>query len=360
MTSNKKRRAVRGIKRGRPFQQVVRDVVHAMDPAATVTENDWIVGPDGRRDRDVFVDGMVGGVRRRVLIECKDYNPQTTGPVGIGVVDELDSKRRDLCVDVALICSNSGFAEPAFNKARRVGIGLIGVMRKDDDRIRYRIEEEIYLRDVRLTSTTFSFGGVAIGESETIGATAETLLYQGAPVVKWIFKRIYLLVLANNIVNGTFRFEEPFVSPVEFEKPGGRFYATSLQITALLSGRWLAQRIAIEATEAIYDWIRRRVTLTPTGGTISYKDIDFDRGKLIDRPPPLALRRSADQLGANQSELASLARLDGFDFRGPVADLNPMLTDSSLFLPGVPVELTTSGVGPFSRDGVCFNMSSND
>lgn len=62
--------------------------------------------------------------------------------IGIAVIDAADSKRRDLAADVTLICSNAGFSKDAMRKAGRVGIGLIGVMKEPDPRIRYRVFDE--------------------------------------------------------------------------------------------------------------------------------------------------------------------------------------------------------------------------
>ena len=49
-----------------------------MDATAVVGQGEWLDGPDGRREADVLVTGTVDGAERRVLIECKDYNPATT------------------------------------------------------------------------------------------------------------------------------------------------------------------------------------------------------------------------------------------------------------------------------------------
>jgi hypothetical protein len=119
-----------------------------------VRQGEWVVGPDGRRELDVFVEGTVDGVPRRVLVECKDFNPRTTGPVGIGFVDALESKGRDLIVDVSFICSNAGFTADAVRKAKRVGIGLIGVLEEKDQRIRFQVREEIYIRRVKVEALT--------------------------------------------------------------------------------------------------------------------------------------------------------------------------------------------------------------
>src|SRR2546427_10431949 len=119
-------------KRGKPFERVVKEVLSTLDPRSVVRQGQWVTGPDGRRELDVLIEGSVEGVRRRVLVECKDFNPNTTGPVGIRFVDALESKRRDLAADVSFICSNAGFTTDAIRKAKRVGIGLIAVLRERD------------------------------------------------------------------------------------------------------------------------------------------------------------------------------------------------------------------------------------
>jgi hypothetical protein len=72
----------------------VCDVVRGFNPQAHVTPGVWVTGPDGRRELDVHVVEAVGGRTYHGVIECKDFNPATTGPVGIGYVDALESKQR--------------------------------------------------------------------------------------------------------------------------------------------------------------------------------------------------------------------------------------------------------------------------
>ena len=146
-------------KKGRAFEHVVKDVLGALDPKARIRQGHWVAGPDGRRELDVLIEGTADGVPRRVLVECKDFNPKTTGPVGIGLIDAFESKRRDLDADVSLICSNAGFTSDAVRKAKRVGIGLIGVMREKDRRIRYQVHEEIYIRRVQVEALTIALRG---------------------------------------------------------------------------------------------------------------------------------------------------------------------------------------------------------
>jgi hypothetical protein len=53
----------------------------------------------GERELDLIVEAIVDGAIRRVQIECRDDNPQGR-PIGIGDIDALDSKHRDLKMEV--------------------------------------------------------------------------------------------------------------------------------------------------------------------------------------------------------------------------------------------------------------------
>src|SRR5687768_12391867 len=89
-------------KKGKAFEELVAEVVSQFHPNAEIKTGEWVVGPDGRRELDVSVRGMVRGLPTFMLLECKDYTySKTPSPVGIEDIDAFDSKRRDLSVDVA-------------------------------------------------------------------------------------------------------------------------------------------------------------------------------------------------------------------------------------------------------------------
>ena len=118
MTARGPRRRRKQLARGREFQELVAEVARAFDPNSRIEAGEWVRGPDGQLDMDVSIRGTVDGAPFLAVIECKDFNAATTGPVGRQWVDALDSKRLDLGADAALICSNAGFTRDALNKAR--------------------------------------------------------------------------------------------------------------------------------------------------------------------------------------------------------------------------------------------------
>jgi hypothetical protein len=147
------------------------------------------VGSDGKRDLDVVVRGTVEGVPFFVQIECKDWSE----PVGIAVVDALDSKRRDLGADKAIIYSNSGFTEPALRKASRVGIDMASALKAGDELIRVTIQKHLVAKRLSID-------------------TMRVVLHPrpGPELPDSWSKRVGLRVLANN--NSTAcHFGEPFI-----------------------------------------------------------------------------------------------------------------------------------------------------
>jgi Restriction endonuclease len=197
--------------RGRPYQRLVAEVARAFDEGATVSEGEWVRGPDGRLDMDVSVRGIIDGRKVLVAIECKDFRPGSTGPVGRAYVDALDSKRHDLKADLAIICSNSGFTKDALSKAKRKGIGMISVLCAGDRRVKVVIEEQMYLRRIIFTFWEPTF--YAIGETLKFLAPAhDQILFMGRPVSSWLQLRASLIACTNPTlehIQANFNFMNP-------------------------------------------------------------------------------------------------------------------------------------------------------
>src|SRR5262249_40509461 len=136
-----------------------------------------------RRDLDVEVRGTVNESPCFILIECKDW----ADPVGIGVVDALDSKRRDLNADRAIIYSNSGFTAPALRKAARVGIETASALKAGDERIKPIIQRELIAKRLSIDSMRASLHSFP---QETLEIEKDwqisRLLYNDLPAINWI------------------------------------------------------------------------------------------------------------------------------------------------------------------------------
>ncbi len=277
----------RTTKKGLPFQELVGSVAKAFDPTAEVKTEQWVVGPDGRRDMDVHVRGTLEGAPFRLLIECKDYDPKTTGRVGIQHVDALDSKRHDLDVHAAMICSNSGFTEDAVRKAKRKHIGLISILKAGDPRVKAVIEEEIFTRHVKVGTINTTFHG----DCPTVSGM-DLITFRGLPVLNWVMNRIAMIVVANPTGTANLLATHRFNAPVEFHFGEQPALIHGLDIRFPVETKWFSQTVTIDASLGMYDYIRGKVRLAPGESKYTINGVDIYDGKPLDFIP------RGDELGA--------------------------------------------------------------
>jgi Restriction endonuclease len=280
---------IRKIKRWRLYERAVAEVFQHFDRSARISCGQWVIGPDGRRELDVLVEQTISGRALRGIVECKDFNPAKTGPVGVGYVDALESKRRDVGADFSMICSNAGFTADAIRKARRVGIGLIGAARKGDARIQFGVIEEIYIRHIRIKHLRLrlwpSLGEPALPLDGSLSSEAFT--FDGRCICRWFHVRFLQTLALNPIVKGAFHDYCTLKAPMNLQWPGGNLKVDRIGMELEIEGAWFAQTVRLDATAAIYDWLRRRLRVAPGGGQVQVVGVDFFGGDWIPLPKDL-------------------------------------------------------------------------
>lgn len=324
----RKRRKRKSKRKGSPYERVVAEVIRVMDPNATVEQGQWVLGPDGHRELDVHIIGTYEGQERRILIECKDFNPASTGPVGIRYIDALESKSRDLGFHFSAICSNAGFTINAIRKASRVGIGLIAVMKKGDKRIRFAVTEEIYTRKVHVNELKISLEGPEPILLE--GMKGEVILFNGMPVVNWVMNRAMLIIGGNPIVAGSYTDRFPLTQKLSFTLPSGSVLVSQLNYHIKISGGWFAQQVTLDATHGIYDWLRHRVRLAPGPGKFLIQGVDVHAGSPIEQPPTREIE-SYSQIAPGEFQ-AKLLFLTGLETPDSVPDIEKYIRPEDLDL----------------------------
>lgn len=288
---------------------------------------------------DVVIEGAAEGHPTKGVIECKDFNPKTTGPVGINYVDALESKRHDVGAQFSMICSNAGFTADAIRKAKRVNIGLVSVMRKGDHRVRFAVVEEIYSRKLGLLSVDLALSGST--PISLNGVPFQDVLYETVPVANWVYARIMRIITSNPVVKGKFNATHRLTRPLVFAWPGGSAEATSLEFSFTIEGAWFSHQVEIDSTAGIYDWMRRRVRVAPGIGKLEIKGIDIHGGERITLPPDRELIREHFNPGEVAAKFIFFRNLPT---PVPIPELDKFIAAEDLnpILPSLPPEVVTS------------------
>jgi hypothetical protein len=109
---------------GAAFERLGAAVQAKLDPGSVVRWNEKV----GGRQIDATVRGRLGSAAILVIVECRDY----AEPLGIDHVDQLDSVRREVEANKAILVTRTGFTGPALEKAAAVGIDTC-VLRPSED-----------------------------------------------------------------------------------------------------------------------------------------------------------------------------------------------------------------------------------
>jgi hypothetical protein len=249
-------------KAGDEYQEIVGAVAKALDRGASVKVGQWVEGPDGRRDLDVEVRGTIKGSPYFVQIECKDW----ADPVGIGVVDALDSKRRDLGANRAIIFSNSGFTAPALLKAARIGIEMASALKAGDQRIQVVIERLLVAKRLSIDSMRAVLHP-APGQPPEFedGWNADHLLCDNLPVMNWISELSRRLIQEHEDAKKlTFRCTfRPHAGWTYDRRP---ISVAAIELFFQCSKQWVGQTVQEDVTLGSYDHLRRSVAVPDKQG----------------------------------------------------------------------------------------------
>jgi hypothetical protein len=268
----RKNRATGAPKKANPYQQLVATVAQALDKGAQVDPESWLEGPDGRRDMDVSVRGTFNGRKVLIVIECKDWGKgKKKRPVGIEAIDALESKWRDVGADMAIICSNSGFADPALRKAARVGITAISAMKQGNDLIRYVVRQPAYLVVVSVDPPKCKMSGS--GLSSLPSWTLDNCLFEGRSLSAWIRDRFTRLAL-NWFQGSSATIRVTFREPITLHFVGLQRAVTNMEVTFAYTPRWYVKLVTVDASAGFFDHNTNGIVIEPAG-KIQYHDVSY-------------------------------------------------------------------------------------
>lgn len=284
-------------KAGTDYQELVAEVVRALDSNATVKTGKLVRGPDGEREVDVEVRGTQDGRPCFILIECKDKTyGRSRRRVSIEEIDALDSKRKDLSADLTVLCSNTGFAARALQKASRVGIVAISALARDDGRAKFVLERDLVAKGLSVDTWTLSFELVEEDVCRLPTDWAPTdVFFKGLPIVNWLEKHSHQL-LSNHPDMRTIREKICFSHLLSFTIKDAEVHCAGLTLTLFCSHCWLRQTVQEDLTLGFFDHISQRFAI-PASQSWNLGPIDQYGWRLMKRRPRLSSKRSGSKIG---------------------------------------------------------------
>lgn len=294
----KQKRGAPRKKKGEAFQDLVGEVVSSFEPDAKVEVGEWVLGPDGRRELDVTVRKQVGSREVLLLIECKDYTySRRSRPVGIGDIDAFESKRRDLGANFAVMASNSGFAQPALNKAARTGIGAITVLREGDPRGKVRITHNMYHRNFTCNyPITFEYidehGVLLTGNWEFGDAKID-----GESIDQWLMLQSVFFQVTHPWNTRRIRADFSFRDPVAVTISDKAARLRSVAISFTWDTEWRQEAVEIGVSTGVVDYLAGLIVIPGGEHQITFKNIDFDNSPVCEPPARDAYRLQAPLKG---------------------------------------------------------------
>jgi len=265
-------------KAGDAYRELVGTVMTALDTDSAVKTEQWITGPDGERDMDVEVRGMLNGVPQFILVECKDH----ARAIGIGFIDAFESKIRDLKPDRSIMFSNSGFTRGALKKANRVGIEMASAMKAKDETVKNKIHHEVVARRL-----TLNFGTAVLypfdGHSHEIDERwrVEDLMFDGIPVIYWVSEKMKFVASEHGADNKIW-FLCTFRPEPRWSYRGQSLMIEGLKFDFTVEKDWVAQTVMTEVSLGYYDHLKKRVVI-PSSQWYTPGIIDNEAWKETDR-----------------------------------------------------------------------------
>jgi hypothetical protein len=314
--AKKRQSRARRRKVGDAYEDAVAAVARRLDPNAIVDVGTWIQGPDGRRDLDVLVT-MADG--RRIVIECKDWDR----PIGIALIDALESKRRDLGVAAACICSNSGFTSDALRKAARVGIPPMAALAEGDRRIRVVVREPLYARAARFVGEAFLEIYPLFDQT---GISIQDLTIASKPIAPWLSLQAISTLMRSRQSRkavASYHMRQPF----QLQVRGQDVRVEKFEIRTSFEIEWRMQIVELGASSGMYDYLRGSISNGPGEHQVHVKNVNsktFGERVDISEVPPTVLVMFEGPLPGRQLDRLAFLSLKGPIPWGPPMDIREL------------------------------------
>jgi hypothetical protein len=161
---------------------------------------------------------------------------------------------------------------------------MISVLASGDERVKAVIEKEIYFRKLSVRQITFMHNGPDAGSLHDI--KHHDLTYQGRSVHAWLQRKGVMVIglnpkMLSGLVTASFHFKAP--TALQFRSQ--TVILDSIGISFPLETRWFSQRVRLNASLAMFDYLRQRVRFPSGQNQYLLENVNFDTGTSLPSAP---------------------------------------------------------------------------
>ncbi len=308
------------------YRGLVIEEIQRLSPGIEFQLEGGVLGRDGRRRIDIAARAVVDGQMVLTLIDV--YDDPAGDPVGPDAVDNIVGRKTDLEASAAVVFSNTGFNAAALRRGRRLGIGLLSVLRRDNSEVIAVIDHEAILRRVATSSPTITL--TPVPEDAGLVTSFDDILrltYEGSSVASWLAWRAFLIALDNPEWEGPIQWRGQILAGTSFDLDGQQVHLESISLVFTPSIEWFSLPIRIDASAGVYDYLRGGVHVVEGQQVIT--EIKLDDAVPIDRPQdPPRIPTSVEPGTAEMKLVIFGERLAGWDL--PPANLDSVIDPADL------------------------------
>ena len=252
---NKKQKALPGL----TFEKTVARLQQMLDPASTVTHNEWLTDRVGnRRQFDVVVRGRFGGREVLGIVECKDHS-RRQGP---DTIEAFAKKCENVGANLRIIVSRRGFTPQALALAKHEAVGCLSLLPDNNAALGFAIGD--YWFGLIKTWANLRIGFNPMPHPKYLdGILGSAIQIDGKLAQRWFFREL-VTKYQNELLCQDYTLSVKFESPRELHCDGEAILVD--EIFCIATRKLIKKRKWISwSGDAFYDWHQGSFTIPPHG-----------------------------------------------------------------------------------------------
>lgn len=273
---------------GLALEKTVARLQQMLDPASTVTHNEWLTDRIGnRRQFDVVIRGKFGGRDVIGIVECKDHS-RRKGP---DAIEAFAKKCENLGANLRIVVSRKGFTPQALAVAKHEGVGCLSLLPEATDDVGFAVGD--YWFGIVKTWTNLRIGFNPLPHPTYLeGVAGSSIQMDGKEVQRWFYREL-VTKHQDQVLNQDYTLTVKFDPPKELQCSGESLLVNEVFCIAkreiVKKRKWVSW-----SGDALYDWNQCAFTV-PDQGVLRGSAVETDLTLWSDYDGPLPSEKSEEK-----------------------------------------------------------------